>query len=91
MDNQKFKNSSLHNNTDDKEFYTNNDEDSAIENNKNDLVSNQGSSGISELDIMGNLSKIEKAYLIRRDRLDRDEENPMYDTTDEPFGPPDRF
>lgn len=91
MDNQRFKNSSLHNNASDNQVYENNDEDSAIENNKNDLVSNQGSSGISDLNIKGTLSNFEKNYLIRKDRLDRDEENPMYDATDEPFGPPDRF
>lgn len=91
MDNQKFKDSSLHNNASDKKIYENNDENSALENNKNDLVSNQGSSGITDLNIRGNISKIEKDYLIRKERLDRDEENPMYDATDEPFGPPDRF
>ncbi|PKM52679.1 MAG: hypothetical protein CVV02_00655 [Firmicutes bacterium HGW-Firmicutes-7] len=92
MDNKDFNNSyaqkiALQKNKD----YSNNDQDSAIENNKHDLVSNQGSSGVKDVQMGEEKSKIELAYQIRSERFDRDEENPMYDASDEPFGAPDRF
>lgn len=66
-------------------------ESSAIENNKNDLVSNQGSSGIVDLKMGKKKSKVEKEYEIRSQMFDRDEENPMYDDTSETWGAPDNF
>lgn len=64
---------------------------SALDNNKNDLVSNQGNSGIKDVKMVKPISKIEKEYLIRSERFDRDEENPMYDSADETWGAPDNF
>ena len=64
---------------------------SALENNKNDLVSNQGNSGIKNVKMGRELSKIEKEYLIRSEEMSRDEENPMYNDTDPTWGAPDKF
>lgn len=69
----------------------NNDLKSALENNKNDLVSNQGNSGIKNVKMSRPISKVEEEYLIRSERPYRDEENPMYDDVDETWGAPDRF
>lgn len=91
MDNNSLNKSKIKKSPVNKKTYENNDGDSAIENNKNDLVSNQGSSGILDFNMENKKSKIEKAYVLRKERFDRDEENPMYDDSDEPFGAPDRF
>lgn len=64
---------------------------SALENNKNDLVSNQGSSGVKNVDMVNKKSKIELEYQIRKERDYRDEENPMYSDADETWGAPDHF
>lgn len=58
------------------------DGNSALENNKNDSASNQGSSGVKNVQMGRKLSKIEEEYLIRSENFDRDEENPMYNETD---------
>lgn len=58
------------------------DGNSALENNKNDLASNQGSSGVKNVKMGKKLSKIEEEYQIRSENFDRDEENPMYNETD---------
>ncbi|PKM94894.1 MAG: hypothetical protein CVU84_08190 [Firmicutes bacterium HGW-Firmicutes-1] len=91
MNKKIFKNTYIEDHEISKEAFANNDKDSAIENNKNDLASNQGNSGIKDIKMGEEKSKIELEYQMRSERVERDEENPMYDASDEPFGAPDRF
>lgn len=91
MDIKKFKDNGLVSRTLDGVPFIVRQGNSAIENNKNDLVSNQGSSGITDNKMGNQISKIEKEYLIRSERFDRDEENPMYDAADDTWGAPDHF
>lgn len=69
----------------------NNDLKSALENNENDLASNQGDSGIKNIEMVKPISRVEKKYVIRSENFDRDEENPVYNESDPTWGPPDRF
>lgn len=56
---------------------------SAIENNTNDLVSNGGSSGLSNEKMGPDIKEVEQEYLRRAQNFDRDEENPIYNDGDQ--------
>ncbi|TCK92701.1 hypothetical protein EDC19_1856 [Natranaerovirga hydrolytica] len=90
-DDRAYKDSYLERLKTDRSAYENDPLKSALENNKNDLVSEQGDSGIKNIQMGRKMSKIEKEYLIRSQRFDRDEENPMYDDAHSTWGEPDHF
>lgn len=55
----------------------------AIDNNTNDLVSNQGNSGHSNVKMGPDIKEVEQEYLRRAQNFDRDEENAIYNDGDQ--------